>query len=91
MNMGKGYVVTIPNKENETKLMKLFEKRKENYPIISRLPFGNIYLISKSYPIKYLVSSLDGNLLRLDDLKELDGLECIFREAKQEDISGLNH
>ena len=60
MNLGMAFVVVIPNKESEERLLSILKRREQNYPVImpSHWP-------SKEYPISYLISSKDGTLVTL--------------------------
>lgn len=59
MKLGYGFVVEISDEKTKRQLMKLFKKRIENYPIICKLPLGNIRVGSRVC-IKCYVPSFPG-------------------------------
>lgn len=97
MNLGTGYIVTIPNTESGEKLLSILRRRPENYPIVCRqarpryIPSRKRLRVQISdytkYPQDWLVSSLDGFFLTLSSgTQEIKGLGLIIREATEKDL-----
>jgi hypothetical protein len=60
MNMGTGFVVTVPSRDSEKRLLTLLAARRDNYPIVCRRPPNYLPVSPSDYPLQYLVTSLDG-------------------------------
>jgi hypothetical protein len=89
INLGKGFVVTVANETIDIHLIQLFAKRKQNYIVIARLPDPYSPYRAKTYPQTYLVSSLDGDFLHIENMDAIPkGLT--IRDATQDDVNQLN-
>lgn len=82
MKLGYGFFVEILDQQNESKLLNLLKKRKDNYPIIARLN------PSWKYPAKYIVSSLDNCFLKIG-MEDFIPRGLTVRLATKEDIGYL--
>ncbi len=86
MELGKAFIVMIESKQSEDKVLELLKKRKDNYTIVQRAHRG------QTYPIDYLITSLDNCFLRLTphEAVEVSNLRLRCRSATPEDIRFYN-
>lgn len=95
MNLGKGFIVTVPNQDSEEKILALLKERSENYLIVLRDPKARTWPRGSwprehTYPADWLISSMDGAFLTLKNgTRRIEGLCLIIRAATVEDLKRL--
>ena len=93
LDLGSGYIVTVPNKEQEEKLLNVLRKRKNNYIIVMKLgPLTSIdFEKTTRTGSVYFITSRNHALIKVSHINDLEGLSGLsIKEITENDLAFIN-